>query len=146
MLLAEIGVYVAAQSIAVPFNTTLTRATNLFEGEMGPGVGSATDPIRQVALLEYGGPAPEPDMGNDRTRLEMARFQVMVRHDVYATGRLLIQQIANALAGVCNESLTGVRYLSVTALQSNPTQLPRDANRRWLWTWNFEAMKEVSTS
>ena len=144
MILAEVGVYLASQSSG--FNTTLTRGTNLFEGDLGPGAADATDPAAQVALFEYGGSAPEHNMGNETTRIEFARFQVMLRHTTFATGRLLMQQIANALIAVCNENLTGVRYLSIDALQSNPTQLPRDDNRRWQWTWNFEAMKEVSAS
>ena len=147
MLLAEVGTYLAAQSTAVPFNTTLTRGTNLFEGELGPGAGTATDPVTQVAIVEYGGPPPEHTLGGETTRIEMARFQVRVRHATFATGRLLIQQISAALVAIGgNETLSGVKYLSIDALQSNPTQLPRDDNRRWHWTWNFEAMKEPSTS
>lgn len=147
MLLGEVGTYLAARSTAVPFNTTLTRGTNLFEGDMGPGSGAATDPIAQVALAEYGGPAPEHDLGAETTRIEFARFQVRVRHSVYATGRLLIQQIAAALVAIGgNETLSSVKYLTINALQSNPTQMPRDENRRWHWTWNFEAWKEPSTS
>lgn len=147
MLLVEVGTYLAAQSAAVPFNTTLTRGTNLYEGDMGPGAGTATDPIAQVALIEYGGPAPEHDLGQDTTRLEFARFQVLVRHATFATGRLLAQQITNALVAIGGrETLSGVAYLTINALQSNPTQLPRDDNRRWRWVWNFEAWKEVSAS
>lgn len=144
MLLAEVGTYVAARSIAVPFNTTLIRggaSGNLFEGEM------PESPIPCVALMEYGGPAPEHTLGGETTRLQQSRFQVDVRHTVFTTGRLLIEQIAAALVAIGgSETLSGVIYLTIDALQSNPTQMPRDGNRRWRWVWNFEATKEPSTS
>jgi hypothetical protein len=140
MLLAEVGVYLAAQSASVPFNTTLTRGTNLWEGDLSP------DPESGVALFEYPGEAPELDMGTELVRIEYPRFQVMVRHSTFATGRLLLEQIKRALIAVGNESLSGVRYLTIDALQSNPMQLPRDDNQAWRWTMNFQAMKEPSTT
>lgn len=140
MLLAEVGVYLAAQSASVPFNTMLTRGTNLWEGDISP------EPENGVALFEYPGEAPELDMGTELVRIEYPRFQVMVRHATFATGRLLLEQIKRALIAVGNESLSGVRYLTIDALQSNPMQLPRDDNQAWRWTMNFQAMKEPSTS
>jgi hypothetical protein len=140
MLLAEIGVYLAAQSVSVPFNTTLVRAGNLFEGEL------PADPVVAIALVEYGGMPPELAMGAETVRLEQPRFQLKLRHTTFATGRLLIEQAKAALIAIGNESLSGVRYLTVTALQSNPNQMPRDENRRWIWTMNFEAIKEPSAS
>lgn len=141
MLLAEVGVYLAAQSASTPFTLTLTRGTNLFEGDLPP------DPVPAVALIEYPGPAPEHDLGGETSRLQWARFQVTVRHATFATGRLLIEQICAALVKIGgSETLSGCRYLAISALQSSPMQLPRDANKRWLWSWNFEALKTPSTS
>lgn len=140
MLLPEVGVYLAARSIAVPFNTPLTRGGNLFEGDLAGDVDTG------VALIEYAGPPPEPKLGAGVTNIEMARFQLMVRHSTHATGRLLLQQIMNALVAVVNQNLTGVYYLSIDALSSNPLTYPRDLQKRWLWSMNFEAMKEVSAS
>jgi hypothetical protein len=85
-------------------------------------------------------------MGTELVRIEYPRFQVMVRHSTFATGRLLLEQIKRALIAVGNESLSGVRYLTIDALQSNPMQLPRDDNQAWRWTMNFQAMKEPSTT
>lgn len=141
MLLAEVGAYLAAQSASVPFNTVLVRGTNLFEGDL------PETPVIVVGLFEYPGPAPEHDLGTDNTRLEYARFQVQVRHTTFATGRLLAQQICNALVAIGGrETLSGVAYLTIDALQSNPTQLERSPNKYWRWSWSFQATKEVSTS
>ena len=140
MLLSEIGAYLAGQSVSVPFNTTLVRATNLFEGEDPPL------PDVLVALLEYPGPDPEHDMGHGVTRVEFSRFQMIVRHTSFSTGRLLIQQCKESLVAVCNQALTGVGYLTVDAVGSNPFSVPRDENRRWVWKWSFEAWKAPSVS
>lgn len=140
MLLAEIGVYLAAQSVSAPFTATLVRATNLFEGVL------PASPASCVALIEYPGGAPEHTLGGQATRLEFARFQVNVRHALYATGRALCQEIAAALVkiGAPAATLTGCRYLSVMALQSGPTPMPMTEAGQWHWTWNFEATKEPS--
>ena len=138
MLLDEVGTYLAAQSASTPFNTTLTRGSNLWEGDLAPS------PEAGVALFEYPGIAPELTMGAETVRIEYPRLQVLVRHSVFATGRTLMEQIRAALMRVGNESLSSVRYLTIAPLQSNPMAMPRDDNQAWRWTMNFEAMKEPS--
>jgi hypothetical protein len=130
-MLDEVTAGLAAASLG------LTTATNLFAGRM------PETPNDCVALIEYGGLAPEPNLGAGATRYESPRFQVMVRSVDWATGRLLMQKIERYFASVVNTTIGGVRYLALTQIDK-PFQDRDAANERWVWTINVQADKEPS--
>ncbi len=131
MLLPELGTYLQTAGIG-------TLGTDLFLGEL------PANPDNCVAILEYGGMAPEHDLGTTALRYEFPRVQVVVRNTSYATGRLKAQDILGDMAAVANETLTSVYYLEAAPLQS-PFLLERDDNDRWVFACNYQITK-ASTS
>lgn len=131
MTLDEIGAYLAANISG----TTLTLGTNLFLGRL------PDSPDTAVALFETGGTLPDHTMGGASVpAFERARVQALTRAAGYANCRTLAQQVWTALEGVADESLSGVRYLRVTAVQS-PFPLERDTSDRVIMGQNFEVLK-----
>lgn len=107
------------------------------------------DPDVLFSVLEYGGEADEPDLGKGgaTTRLEFARFQVLMRgiRDDSDGPALRSLNARVTLVAVVNQVLSGVRYLGIDCL-GPPNLLERDENFRVYWTVNYRAFKVPSTS
>lgn len=120
-----------------------TFGTDMFSGGLPP------DPIECCALIEYGGEPPMRKQNDGAAHSsaqggERPRFQLLVRSADYETGRNFIQQIWDELDGIVNETIGGIFYQRVAAIQS-PFMLERDESDRWIFAVNFTATKEVET-
>lgn len=67
-----------------------------------------------------------------------------VKHD-YQTPRDRIEAVYQHLSALGAFTAGGVRYLDLTARQP-PFPLGKDMNNRWVFSVNFDAQKELSTS
>lgn len=134
MVLAELVTYLATQSIG-------TAATDLFYGLM------PESPDACVVLYEYGGMPNEPDLGTPNTRLEFPRVQVVTRgvKNDYDGPRLKAQDVVTALTKIANQTLSGVSYKAVQAIQP-PFFLRRDDNFRVEFACNFQVTKGYSST
>ena len=132
MLLAELGAYLATEGVG-------TVGTDIFYGTL------PATPEACVALFEYGGIAPEHNLGTTALRYEMPRVQVLTRHGTYLTGIKKAQDVTNAFAAIANSTISEVYYLHVEPLQS-PFLLDRDQNDRWIFACNYQVRKAVSSS
>lgn len=136
MLGAEVATYLATQGFG-------TVNTSLFYNFVPP------DPDTLMAVLEYGGEADEPTLGEGGTltRYEFLRFQLLVRgiRDDNDTVELRCIQGRAALVAILNTSLSGVRYIGIDAL-TPPAPLIIDGDFRAYWICNFRAIKAPSTS
>lgn len=131
MILDEIGTYLAANISG----TTLTLGSNLFLGRLPDA------PDTAVAIYESGGTLPDHTMGGASIPVvERARIQVVSRAVGYSAARAVAENVWTALEGIADESLSGKRYLRVTALQS-PFPLERDTSERVIVAQNFEVLK-----
>lgn len=134
MVLAELTTYLASQGIGV-------EATTLFYGYQPP------DPDACVCLFEYGGLPNEPDMGKTTVRLEFPRINVRVRglENDYDGPRQKIQDVITAFTKIGNQTISGISYKAVMALQS-ATPLGRDGNGREEFSCNFQVTKGYSAT
>lgn len=131
MILDELGAYLAA-NITGP--QSLTLGTNLYLGRL------PDSPDTCVAIFETGGTLPEQTMGGTLAVLERPRVQVVTRRAGYSDARTLAYNVWNTLEGVANESLSGTRFLRVSAVQS-PYPLERDSSDRIIIVQNFDVIK-----
>jgi hypothetical protein len=78
---------------------------------------------------------------------EYPRVQFLIRGepDDYVTPRVKAQDTMRAVSRVMVTTLTGVAYYTSTILQS-PFPLRRDELRRWVFCFNAEFFKAVSTT
>lgn len=131
LLLDELGTYLQTNGIG-------TQGTDLF-------LGSLPDrPDAAVAVLEYGGLAPEHTMGaNTAPDFERPRVQVLSRHADYTTARQKAEDAYRLLDKLTATSLSSTLYLRIAALQS-PTWLGQDQNNRHVVSCNFQVWKELS--
>lgn len=130
-LLDEVGTYLEAQV------GSLTLGTNLFLGRL------PDDPDTCVVVYEYGGDAPVSTMGSDAMPpVEQPRIQVLTRASGYSSARTLALSCFTAVESILNESLSGVRYHRISAIQS-PFPLERDSHDRVLFAQNFRVQKEL---
>lgn len=134
MILDEVGTYLAANIIGA---TALTLGTNLFLGRLPDA------PDTCVAIFETGGTLPEQTMGSGLASIERPRIQVVTRRPGYSDARILAYNVWNTLEGVANESLSGTRFLRVSAVQS-PYPLERDSTDRIIIVQNFDVLKVPS--
>ena len=133
MLLVELGTFLQTAGDG-------TLGTDLFLGPL------PDTPDVCTALYEYGGFAPEGDIGaGGAIRYEFPRVQVAVRHTSYATGRAKIDTVCDRLCGISNETLSGVYYVGAWPVQS-PYLLDEDENGRWIFAVNFDVHKKPSSS
>ena len=91
-----------------------TVATDLFIGLM------PSSPDDCIAIYEYAGSPPlEVLVDNDAT-LERPSVQVITRagRNDYPTARTLIENARNALTGITDETIDGVRFLRVNQISS----------------------------
>lgn len=135
MVLPELCSYLEAQGIG-------TRGTDLFYSLLPP------TPAACVVLYEYGGPPNEPVMGGTTVRAEYPRVQIIARgaaEDDYDTPRLKMQNIVIALTKIREQSILGVQYQAVMALQV-PFPLERDESHRIIMACNFQVTKDYSST
>lgn len=132
MLLAELGAYLATEGVG-------TVGTTIFYG------GLPDSPDNCLALLEYGGRAPEHDLGTTALRHEYPRVQVLTRNTVYLTGIKKAQDVTHAFTAVRNTTLSDVGYKGIDPVQS-PFSLGQDNNGRWVFACNYEVCKTLSSS
>lgn len=137
MLGDEIATYLASKGYG-------TVNTSIFYDFMPPDDGTLG---QVICVMPYGGRPDEPDLGIDggTTRLEYPRFQVIVRgvKDDNGNPKLKMEQIRKTLVAVLNVTLSGIRYVSISAL-SPVNLLMRDVNQQAYWYANFEAIKVPS--
>ena len=122
-MLTEIGAYLATKNVG-------TVGADLFLGLM------PDQPDNCIALFEYAGSPPDLHWEG-----EYPRLQVRVRDKSYAAARAKIGTVAALLHGLCEQTLSGTRYLLIKALGA-PEILKRDNNNRVELFVNFEIMKE----
>lgn len=135
MLLDELATYLAAQGLG------LTVGTNLYKSDLPP------TPDACVALLETGGlPAAHTMSGGAGSAVyERPTVQVICRAGAqdYATARATAQDVHDALDGLSDTDLSGVRYISIRAIQP-PFELGLDERARPLVGLNVQIDKEPS--
>lgn len=91
-----------------------TVATNLFIGLM------PNDPDVCMALYEYAGSPPLEVLVSNADTLERPSVQVITRagRNDYPTAKTLIENARNALTGITDETISGVRFLRVNQISS----------------------------
>jgi len=134
MVLDDLGVFVETAALA-------TVGTNLFLGHM------PETPSVCCAFLEYGGDAPMRNQSEGAARSgalsgEKPRIQLLCRNTSYPTGHALIRSMATALDGVVNQTINGVFYIRIAAMQP-PFLIEMDDNKRYVFAVNFSIVKAV---
>lgn len=135
MLLDDLGVFLEGLAL-------VTVGTDLQLGTLD------LEPSECCALIEYAGDQPLRNQSEGAARSgaqtgERPRIQLLCRSETYSAGRSLIQSIWSALDGIVNQTINGVWYVRVRALQS-PFLLETDQNGRYMFGANFEVTKNVS--
>lgn len=106
-------------------------------------------PDAVVAIYETGGQGPIRAMRSSPGQpvAEQPRIQVVVRGAAndYATPRLKINDIYRLLEGYGDQTVNGVRYLWIGAVQS-PFLMRRDEVSRPMLAVNFDVTKQLSTA
>lgn len=111
--------------------------TNLFIGIM------PNSPSLCLAVYEYAGTQPLEVMQDDTATLERPSIQVISRGDRndYPSARTLMKNARDALTGVVDETISGVRFLRINQISSiNAVGL--DDNDRPLFTLSLQAVVE----
>ena len=128
-LLEDLGGYLDTQL------ATVTLGTNLFYSLMPENVSNC------VTLYENSGAPPNFTMGsNNLPTLERPQLQFLLRNSSYSDGRTLADSIYRVLTAISNTTINTRLYLRVEAV-SNPALLERDANRRSIFTCNFDVIR-----
>lgn len=114
-----------------------TVATNLFIGLM------PNDPDVCVALYEYAGSPPLEVLVSNADTLERPSVQVITRasRNDYPTAKTLIENARNALTGVTDETISGVRFLRVNQI-SSINALGVDENDRPRFSLSLQVVME----
>jgi len=133
-VLEDLGVLIETNGLA-------TVGTDLFLGHL------PESPAVCCALLEYGGEQPLRNQSEGAARSgaqsgERPRIQLLCRSESYSAGRSLIQSMWDLLDGRVNETINGVAYIRIAALQS-PFLVEMDSNRRYLFGTNLAVTKAV---
>lgn len=112
-------------------------ASNLFIGLM------PTSPDVCVALYEYAGSPPMEVFANNAATLEMPSVQVMTRagRNDYPTARNLIESVRDVLTSITDETISGVRFLRVSEINSI-NYLNTDDNDRPRFTLSLQVVME----
>jgi hypothetical protein len=122
-MLSEIGNYLQTQGKG-------TLGTDIFLGLM------PDQPDDCIALFEYAGSPPDLHWNG-----EYPGLQARVRNTSYAAARTKIGDVVDELHGLCEQTLSGTRYLLIKA-KGSPEILKRDSNNRIELFVNFEIIKE----
>ena len=110
----------------------LTFATDLFIGK------EPSKPDNCVTLYDYGGRPPR--LTFDRQNYYYPSVQVRVRNNDYRAGWALIQDIADFLHGLSNETLDGTLY-TVIYVSSGPAFITWDGNSRAIFVVNLNVQR-----
>lgn len=96
-----------------------------------------------VALYEYAGSAPMEVMRDNDATLERPSVQVLVRssRNDYPTARAKIESIRDVLTDITDETISGVRFLRVSAL-SSINSVGTDDNERPMFTLALQTVTE----
>ena len=125
----EVATYLQAQSYG-------TLGADLFAGELPAGKSTGT------VVTGYPGLPDEHVCGTLGATLEIGRLQVRVQHTNEDTAYTNARDAATILGKVASTTLSGVRYRSITVLQS-PGLLYRDGNQRPNVGFNVEFEREL---
>lgn len=139
-LLDELASYLGAAGVGVV-------GTSIFQGMLPDSTGATADPI--IGLIEYAaGPVERTHaLGVASVLAERPRVQALVRGTSYATTRAKAQAIVAAFDWLGRTTLTassggaGTTYAQIEVLQRPPLALGRDANARWRFAVNLEAVR-----
>lgn len=117
--------------------SSLTAGTDLFEGPM-PELPDAC-----VAITPTGGEGGEYTMGASLSSpgLEMARFQLMVRHGTQATCVSNANTYHALIANLGPTTLSGRLYHHVEPIDGEPYSIGQDENLRFRYVSNYRAWK-----
>jgi hypothetical protein len=119
MLLDEIGAFLEAAGIGAVGQV-------IFLG--GIPVGAKDE---AVVIRETSGLKPEFVHGQNAVAIDKPSLQVVVRDPSFEEARSRMKAVADALTGVANQTLSGVRYLRIRPVQSSPIDLGPDQNHRF---------------
>ena len=122
-MLNDISTYLKEQNIGTP-------GTDMFLGLM------PDQPDNCLAFFEYAGSPPDLHWNG-----EYPGLQVRVRNKSYSAARTKIGTVMKKLHGLCEQTLSGTRYLLIKA-RGSPEILKRDSNNRVELFVNFEIIKE----
>lgn len=125
-------------------NTTLTVGGTT--GTLAKAVMTDSQPDTVAVLYEQPGGASEysfsTSTGTVGVVYEQPNLQCLTRSATYTVARAAAQTVYTALNGLGETTMSGVRFLSIEAIQS-PFSLGRDSNERYLVSVNFRVKKEV---
>lgn len=131
MMLDEVGTFLQSAGLS------LTLGTNLFLSLLPETPNDCT------AIYEVAGIPPAIVMSTDLPGIDQPRLQVVTRSTSYSTARTKADTIWKALLGVRDETLSGVYYLAINALDS-PSPTARDHVQRERIMANFQVWKAPS--
>jgi len=133
MLLEEVAAFLEAQGLG-------TQGTNLFAG--GPQVDSPNDGIFLIHAPGLPGIYTMGPSGS-APAIERPRLQVWTTWSDQENGRAKAEAVHAALRNVYEQTLSGVRYLSIDA-DGEVADLGKDANGRWQFSANYSVRKKPS--
>lgn len=118
-----------------------TTGTNLFKGFMPKG------PDEVLGLFMTGGPPPVHGMGSGPggAAAERPHLQVLCRSDRPDSALFLIRKATQNLDKLGPQTINGVVYRSVFALQ-DPFYVYQDESGRFIFSVNFEIVRDAATS
>ncbi len=122
----DLQAYLVAQGIATPIQ----------KGSI------AESPDTVLAMRETGGYPSQHRMGAGQAIIEEPTVQIVARAMAYDTAETLIRSIKTLFDGLRNQTINGVQYHWVTALQP-PFLLERDANRRFVLAFNVHVKRQT---
>ena len=132
--LPEIGTYLVSTVTA----QTLVLGTNLFLGRL------PDTPDICVAVIETAGQSAVDAMGGSTLpAYTRPRAQVLVRAVSYSDASALAEDIFKQIQKIDNESLSGVRYLRASGMQS-PFYLERDMEERAVFSCNYQTLRVLT--
>lgn len=115
-------------------------------GTLSKAVMLDSQPDTLIGFYETGGAAPAHTFSTStaltNVAFERPNLQVISRSTSYATARANIETVYTTLDGVHDATLTGTRYLSISAIQA-PFDIGDDGNGRHRVSVNFTVWKEV---
>lgn len=99
-------------------------------------------PDNQVVIYEYPGGLPVETMGVARKpQVSRPRIQIVCRGTSWDVASAKADAVWNLLSAVLDQTINGVRYLKITALQK-PFLLKRDEKQRVSIACNYECDRE----
>jgi hypothetical protein len=141
---AEILTYLAGAGVGLTWSAAGSASDNLFAGDL-PDRAEVAEPHVGVRLYMGAKPA-EPNFGAADLKHEWPRLQVVVRGpaDDELTAHNKAHDCYLALGKVQAQTLSGTFYKQIVCLQP-PFLLKRDDNGRFVYAFNIEVQKDVST-